>query len=1159
MRQAHVIPVVAALALAIVSAHATAQSASATTPWARTWSFGPAAVCTSPSRSTAVSVRAGLLSPVPPVSPVPTTDLRHPADTTRDGRLAIGEITAYAAAWKKGAAWPGAAGPISIGDVTRAGYLWRVSEAYWRDSGATPLCWKPPGAAAQTVGPEGGRFGFPTGVILDVPAGALTEATVIEVQTLPSADVLNPILARPGVASHQKRSVGGFIGLPAGLAFQVPIVATVPVAPLVASEFALLARIDADTGTYTPTPTTLIHDGLARVVQVVIPHFSWWEVHGSHPHDDASACTTQECRQLREIEALCSDPGTNADPKCADPLQGSCCWLPAQAPPPASPNPNARPANCQCCREGRVIITSASGGSANATCEILSDTVDVTFLDCPGTPTETHEWFEESEECQPNLRYQVNVAPKDPDLVLCGAAALSATVTALKEEDQSIVYADQIVAPSKWESELPDYVAVNPATGQILAKAVTGTRAAVHAWVRHEPPIVGDTRVAVIAPVLTIDPVPTLVAGKQTTLHASAVPTPAAPPAPVVTWSLADGSAASSVLSVEAATGVVTARAKGTAVVRALLKYGGPGCADLRSTTADVAITVDPKPPHHVVVTPDAVFVEIDGTTGLAAVVEDEDGLAVPGAVVTWRIAPGGEGNLSLTVDAADPTHATVKGLKIPGGTAVATIEHSPAGFLPGAAVVTVTAKLALTSIDPPVGQDCMQVTFSLKGAGFTPGTRVRFDGPVEHPGAAGVSATDIQVVDSESLTGLAEGFAIGHYDVVVMLPGNRSVTLPQAFGVGACPPPELRVQVSLASCEPGVKYCEVPTFGTPVPVIVRALLKQPNGAIVPRPGVEIQVGANQRGFVDPFRGLTDANGYFRTTVANLPAGTVWFRATAEAIDVPTHTSASAKAVGTTRDVCGLDPGDLEPRNYARILTWLTYPIAPSTIEVDYKRYHGTGTSSASVPNCSPGTPNENNNVSGGGAQTRDYLWILPDDPAMLGEMIDVTMATSCDGSGSASASASGGFARAGVFFVVSPSPSFSSISSQEHFRSTPPDLPYWKDRDLLTCVPWSNLAAGLGTGFYLNVQYTQEARTTTRGYCAAWAPGVSPPSCLVCYTASASASGWMTYTLDGITEVTRRLTGEKLSNYLIFSCSGTEYYPYSQGTAGKSPPAAAR
>ncbi len=75
----------------------------------------------------------------------------HPADANGDFRMAIGEVTGYGAAWKKGSSWAVPPASIPIGYVTRAGYLWRMGETYRRDAGDGPLCWVPPAPAPLSL------------------------------------------------------------------------------------------------------------------------------------------------------------------------------------------------------------------------------------------------------------------------------------------------------------------------------------------------------------------------------------------------------------------------------------------------------------------------------------------------------------------------------------------------------------------------------------------------------------------------------------------------------------------------------------------------------------------------------------------------------------------------------------------------------------------------------------------------------------------------------------------------------------------------------------------------------------------------------------------------------------------------------------------------
>ena len=66
----------------------------------------------------------------------------HPADTNTDGRIGIGEATAYGAAWQRNASWPAGPSPIPMDYVTNAGYLWKSGEIYYFDGTQTPPnCW----------------------------------------------------------------------------------------------------------------------------------------------------------------------------------------------------------------------------------------------------------------------------------------------------------------------------------------------------------------------------------------------------------------------------------------------------------------------------------------------------------------------------------------------------------------------------------------------------------------------------------------------------------------------------------------------------------------------------------------------------------------------------------------------------------------------------------------------------------------------------------------------------------------------------------------------------------------------------------------------------------------------------------------------------------
>ncbi len=121
----------------------------------------------------------------------------HPADhVPLDGRIEIGEMTPYAAAWRRGNSWPIAPSMIPIEYMTRAGYLWRHGEQYWFDLAETnsPAWWKagrgPGSGASRNATPAGG--GNEVVAVRQLPANWAYPATLtvaIEVIPGPAASI----------------------------------------------------------------------------------------------------------------------------------------------------------------------------------------------------------------------------------------------------------------------------------------------------------------------------------------------------------------------------------------------------------------------------------------------------------------------------------------------------------------------------------------------------------------------------------------------------------------------------------------------------------------------------------------------------------------------------------------------------------------------------------------------------------------------------------------------------------------------------------------------------------------------------------------------------------------------------------------------------------
>jgi len=91
----------------------------------------------------------GTIVPIGGDSVIESSTQTHPADLDpQDFAIGLGEVTAYAAAWKQGATWTSGPVPIPLDYVTRAGQIWRQGEFYAHDpgQGPTPECWVPTAA-----------------------------------------------------------------------------------------------------------------------------------------------------------------------------------------------------------------------------------------------------------------------------------------------------------------------------------------------------------------------------------------------------------------------------------------------------------------------------------------------------------------------------------------------------------------------------------------------------------------------------------------------------------------------------------------------------------------------------------------------------------------------------------------------------------------------------------------------------------------------------------------------------------------------------------------------------------------------------------------------------------------------------------------------------
>ena len=329
------------------------------------------------------------------------------------------------------------------------------------------------GVPDNIVGPEGRRLEFTNGVILEIPPGAVDQPTEIRTTVVP-ADIGQGFVAN-SLLSHDLRYLGGFLGEPDGLQFNVPIEVEFPVERLLPGEIPLQLHIDPELGKAYPTESDLVYDGVAQRVRMKISHFGGPAGTAGRSSTDLNKCWTTECRERREIEALCTDPATNSDPKCEafDPLQNACCLL---YPPPKGP----RPPSCSCCREGRIEVRTKAINFDSMTCTIASDTVTVRYPECKcpdltdmahcdnGVPVETDTLKGASLGCD-ELTWSLAVSPNPATVDFCQSITLRSTATGISPKGSRVVIEDAAYWALLRESD-NGIVELDPKTGKITGR-----------------------------------------------------------------------------------------------------------------------------------------------------------------------------------------------------------------------------------------------------------------------------------------------------------------------------------------------------------------------------------------------------------------------------------------------------------------------------------------------------------------------------------------------------------------------------------------------------------------------------------------------------------------------------------------------------------------
>jgi hypothetical protein len=112
---------------------------------------------------------------------------------------------------------------------------------------------------------------FGDGLVLDVPPNAVSSYLVIGTFPLPTAALQDLLDARP-YRSSDKRVLGGFIGEPDGMVFNLPVTVRMPVLPT--DRVPLQVQMSPDSAKYWITPGALTFDPETNVVEFSITGFS---------------------------------------------------------------------------------------------------------------------------------------------------------------------------------------------------------------------------------------------------------------------------------------------------------------------------------------------------------------------------------------------------------------------------------------------------------------------------------------------------------------------------------------------------------------------------------------------------------------------------------------------------------------------------------------------------------------------------------------------------------------------------------------------------------------------------------------------------------------------------------------------------------------------
>ena len=256
------------------------------------------------------------------------------------------------------------------------------------------------------VDANGGQVSLPNGVVLDIPAGAVTGPSNLTFGDIPCEQV-DALFAATALNTHDNRCLGAFVGEPGGFAFDLPVDISLPVAQRNADEFGMwLSSLPGRTD-YTLAATDLTLRGDIGTVEATLNELAIYAVAG------ATNLNPPIARADRALDPCCSEDNAVADPNC-------------------------------CCTTFRVVSAAGDTISTDCDCQLLGFELEIEFPNCPGSPvffdSETHS----SENCPTDL--QAGISSDSLDMWKCETRDLEVDLTGTNQGGETC----SIPLPVRW-------------------------------------------------------------------------------------------------------------------------------------------------------------------------------------------------------------------------------------------------------------------------------------------------------------------------------------------------------------------------------------------------------------------------------------------------------------------------------------------------------------------------------------------------------------------------------------------------------------------------------------------------------------------------------------------------------------------------------------